>query len=221
MRHAPIRQGREKSGEGRGDYVKERREGGTEVCVLSRTQYTVVIFQTATFARPFPRSWYRCLQFLEQSPPLTRWQVRSAGQNIPCPFVHKSLAQVPILSQINPVHILPTHVPLIHFNIIPSSASRSSDCSLPFRFPNQNFFSFLKSPFTEEETPFGRKNAFSHLQKWSFNRSYKLRSESEYLDAVASTRALCLGDSGFNPQPRDLISWPKLFNFRQPTAKAG
>jgi hypothetical protein len=40
--------------------------------------------------------------------------------------VHKSPPQIPILSQINPVHANPSYLSKIHFNIIVPPASKSS-----------------------------------------------------------------------------------------------
>jgi hypothetical protein len=45
---------------------------------------------------------------------------------------------VPILSQMNPVHTFPPYFPDMHSNINLLSTLRSSECSLPFRFSNQN-----------------------------------------------------------------------------------
>jgi hypothetical protein len=45
----------------------------------------------------------------------------------------------PILSQMNSDPNFPHYFPKIHSNIIIPSTSRSSNWSLPFRFPNQNF----------------------------------------------------------------------------------
>jgi hypothetical protein len=71
--------------------------------------------------------------------------VRSAGQ-IPRLlwnqkvhwFVHNSPSMAPVLSQINPVHILHLYFLKAHFNIILPSTPRSSEWSLPFRFSNLN-----------------------------------------------------------------------------------
>jgi len=45
---------------------------------------------------------------------------------------------VPILGPINPVHATPTHFLHTYFNIILSSTLRSSQSSLPLKFPQQN-----------------------------------------------------------------------------------
>jgi hypothetical protein len=73
------------------------------------------------------------------------WEVdsRSTSQDIPHLLwnqqvhyhVHKNQPLVSILSQMPPVHTLPHHFPKIHSNII----LPSSEQSLPFRFPDQNF----------------------------------------------------------------------------------
>jgi hypothetical protein len=72
--------------------------------------------------------------------------VRSSSQEIPLLLrnpkihyrIHKSLSQVHIQNQINPIHTLQTYFHKIDFSIILPSTPRSSEWSLPFRFSNQN-----------------------------------------------------------------------------------
>jgi hypothetical protein len=53
-------------------------------------------------------------------------------------YVHKSLPLVPVLSQINPVHALPSCLCKMHFNIILPCTPWSSKWSLSLGFPHQS-----------------------------------------------------------------------------------
>jgi hypothetical protein len=59
---------------------------------------------------------------------------------------HKNPPLVPILSQINPVHILPPYLPKIHSNIILPSMPRSYECSFPSGNPTKILYAFLIPP---------------------------------------------------------------------------
>jgi len=92
---------------------------------------------------------YSCV---EQSP---SWEANSHydTQEIPClfwnPKVHYPIQKipplVPILSQINLGHDLPSSFLKIHSNIIFPSTHRSSKWTLPFRFPTKILTIFLIS----------------------------------------------------------------------------
>jgi len=76
-------------------------------------------------------SFLRSSQFLSQSRNLPQF-IQPA---VHC-YSHKNLPPVPIMSQINPVHTLPSYFYMAHFNIIVSSMPRSSKWSVSFRFPH-------------------------------------------------------------------------------------
>jgi hypothetical protein len=59
--------------------------------------------------------------------------------------VHNSLLLVPILSLINPAHILSSYLLEVHSNIVLLPMPRSSKWSLSFRFPHQIPVVFLFS----------------------------------------------------------------------------
>jgi len=90
---------------------------------------------------------------MEQSPSSEANQF-SASQEIPCILwnlkvyycVYNSPPPVPILSQINPVHALPSHILKIHLNIILSSMPGSSKRSLFLRFPTKTLYTPFLSP---------------------------------------------------------------------------
>ena len=59
--------------------------------------------------------------------------------------INKITLHVHVLSQITPVRAPPSFLFKIHFNIIPSSTSKSSDWFLSFRFLHQNHITSLGS----------------------------------------------------------------------------
>jgi hypothetical protein len=81
------------------------------------------------------------------------WEAHShsASQEITClkwkPGFHycvqKSPLHIPILRQVNPVHIVTPYLFKINFNIILPSVSRSSKQSRPFSFPTELMYAFL------------------------------------------------------------------------------
>jgi hypothetical protein len=59
--------------------------------------------------------------------------------------VHKRLLLVPILSQIDEVHTIPTYLSKIHSNVVYPPTSRSPQWSLSFWLPTNKLFAFLFS----------------------------------------------------------------------------
>jgi len=50
--------------------------------------------------------------------------------------VHSNLPLDPVLSQVNPIHLIDPYLPKVHLNVILTPICRSSQLSLPFGFPN-------------------------------------------------------------------------------------
>jgi hypothetical protein len=128
------RQHRTKFGEGPGSRAAQR-----EYNLWSRDTYAYCLLSLSMDLK----------QKVQQSP----WEAdsHSANQNFPGFYGNRRFItvftddrQVPILSQINPVHAFPPYFPKINSNIIFPSMPRSSEWSLPFRFSYQNVF--LVSP---------------------------------------------------------------------------
>jgi len=82
-------------------------------------------------------------KYMEQSP--SEANSHSACQEIPHFLsnpVNKSPPLIPILSQMNPFHTLPTYFSKIHSNIIFPSTPRSSATSPPSTFSDEKFIRF-------------------------------------------------------------------------------
>jgi hypothetical protein len=61
--------------------------------------------------------------------------------------VHRSPPLVPILSQIDPVHVIPSYLSEIYFNIVHRPTSWSSSGLFPSGFPTNILYSFRFSTF--------------------------------------------------------------------------
>jgi hypothetical protein len=63
--------------------------------------------------------------------------------SLPC---SQEPSTVPILSQINPVHTIPSYLSRIHLNIVHPPTSWSSQWFLPSGFPTNILYAFLFPP---------------------------------------------------------------------------
>jgi len=106
----------------------------------------------------------------------------SASQEIPRIFwkwkvhccIHKSPSPVPILSQINPVHVPSSHFLKILSNIIPPSTPGYSKWSLSLRFPHQN--PVYTSPYALHAPPISFFSIF--ITQTIFGEQYRSLSSS-------------------------------------------
>jgi len=67
--------------------------------------------------------------------------------------VQKSPLLTPILSQMNPVHVLPNNFFQIHSNIILPYTPRHSERILPFKLLEQNFIYISHHPLVLNDPP--------------------------------------------------------------------
>jgi hypothetical protein len=81
------------------------------------------------------------------------------GGLLPC--YHKP-SPVPIMSQIDPIHTIPSYLSKIHFNIVHQSTSWSSQWALSFWFPPISYMHSSSSPVVLHALP------MSSSLTWSF-----------------------------------------------------
>jgi len=105
-------------------------------------------------------SWEANSHAASQDIPLLSWSPKVYYS------VHSSPLLIPILRQMNPVHIFTLCFFNMHFNIISPPTPKSPKWSLPFRFSNQNFVSI------------------SHL----FHMSYMIHDQRSWKSVVKVTR---------------------------------